>query len=286
MARGRFRRLFGPDPSGDVDAELRFHLEMRIRELVAEGETPEHARELALRRFGDYDQPRSECLAINERRRRRMTRTEYVTELRQDIGYALRTLRRTPGFTAVAVITLALGIGANSAIFSVVQGVLLQSLPYRSPDRLYQPRMLYPDGTAYTALSAPDFMSVREGNRVFERVEAYSTAVFTLLGVGEPQEIRGANVSDGLFELLGLPLALGRGFDRPEHQPGRGSVAVLDHGFWQRAFGGTADVLGRSVTTGGEPYTIVGVLAAEARLPDVADMYAPLEYRDRNSSAQ
>ncbi|MDQ3486520.1 MAG: permease prefix domain 1-containing protein, partial [Acidobacteriota bacterium] len=186
MARGRFRRLFGPDPPSDVDAELRFHLEMRIRELVAEGETPERARELALQRFGDYDEPRSECLAINERRRRRMTRTEYVSELRQDIGYALRTLRRTPGFTAVAVITLALGIGANSAIFSVVQGVLLESLPYRSADRLYQPRMLYPDGTLYTALSAPDFMSVRDGNRVFDRVEAYSTGVFTLLGAGEP----------------------------------------------------------------------------------------------------
>jgi len=284
MARGRFRRLFGPDPPSDVDAELRFHLEMRIRELVAEGETPERARELALQRFGDYDEPRSECLAINERRRRRMTRTEYVSELRQDIGYALRTLRRTPGFTAVAVITLALGIGANSAIFSVVQGVLLESLPYRSADRLYQPRMLYPDGTLYTALSAPDFMSVRDGNRVFDRVEAYSTGVFTLLGAGEPQEVRGANVTEGLFELLGIPLAIGRGFDAGEHRPGLGSVSVLDYGFWQRAFGGRSDVLGRKVSVGGDPYTIVGVLAHDARLPDTADMYAPLEYGETFSA--
>ena len=213
-----------------------------------------------------------------------MTRTEYVTELRQDIGYALRTLRRTPGFTVVAVITLALGIGANSAIFSVVQGVLLQPLPYKSPERLYQPRMLYPDGTAYTSLSAPDFMSVREGNRVFDKVEAYSTGLFTLLGAGEAQEIRGSNVSDGLFELLGLRLAQGRGFDAAEHRPGQGSVAVLDYGFWQRAFGGRSDVLGRKVTVGGDPYTIVGVLAQDARLPDAADMYAPLEYGETFSA--
>jgi len=285
MARWRrFRGLFGPDPPGDVDDELSFHLEMRIRELVERGETPERARQLALRRFGDYHAPRSECLIIDERRRRHMTRSEYLTEFRQDVGYALRMLRRAPCFTTVAVITLALGIGANSAIFSVVHGVLIESLPYRAAERLYQPRMLYPDGTAYTSLSAPDFMSVREGNRVFEQVEAYSTGLFTLLGAGEAQEIRGCRVSDGVFDLLGLRLALGRGFVREEHQPGRGRSAVLDHGFWQRAFGGDAGVIGRAIKIAGDPYTIVGVLAPDVHLPDAADIYAPLEYDQRFSS--
>jgi predicted permease len=283
--RSRVRRLFGLDPLRDVDEELAFHLEMRIRELIAAGESPERARELALRRFGDYDSSRSECLEINERRRRRMTRTELLAELRQDIGYALRMLRRTPGFTVVALLTLALGIGANSAIFSVVHGVLLQDLPYRSAERLYQPRMLYPDGTAYTSLSAPDFMSVRSGTRVFEQVDAYSTGVLTLLGAGEPLEVRGARVSDGLFDLLGLPLALGRAFTAEEFQPGRGGVVVLDHGFWQRSFGGARDVLGRVVSVGGQPHTIVGVLAPGARLPDVVDMYAPLAYDERFDAA-
>ena len=282
--RGPFRRLFGPDPRGDVDEELAFHLEMRIRELIEQGETPARARELAMRRFGDYDSSRNECLAIDERQKRRMTRTEYLSELRQDVGYALRMLRRTPGFAAVAVVTLALGIGANSAIFSVVYGVLLESLPYRSADRLYQPRMLYPDGTAYTSLSAPDFMSVREGNRVFDQVEAYATGVFTLLGAGEPQEIRGARVSQGLFDMLGVRIPLGRGFSAEEHRPEQGNFAVLDHGFWQRAFGGDPNVLGRKVSVGGDPYTIVGILAPGARLPDVADMYAPLEYDDTFSA--
>src|SRR5690606_6070731 len=98
MARWeRFRRLLGPDPQGDVDEELSFHLEMRIRDLVDRGETPERARELALRRFGDLEGSREECVAIDERRRRRMLRTEYLTELRQDVRYALRMLRRAPG---------------------------------------------------------------------------------------------------------------------------------------------------------------------------------------------
>ena len=281
---GRVRRVLGPTPPADVDDELSFHLEMRIRELIEQGETPEAARRLALRRFGDYDSSRSECLAIDERRRRRMTRTDYLTELRQDAGYALRMLRRTPGFTLVAIITLALGIGANSAIFSVVHGVLLESLPYPEPARLYQVRMLYPDGTPYS-VSAPDFMSVRDGNRVFEQVEAYTTGLFTLLGAGEPREVRGARVSDGLFNLLGVRVALGRGFVREEHRVGAGRFTVLDHGFWQRAFGGDPSVLGRTVSIGGGPYVIVGVLAPGARLPDPADLYAPLEYGETFSSA-
>src|SRR4029453_7347795 len=264
----RVQRVFGPNPKVDVRDELSFHLEMRIRELIERGESPERARELAMRRFGDYDESRRECEAIDERRGRRMARTEYMTELRQDIGYAVRTLRRTPGFTAVAVATLALGIGANSAIFTVVHGVLLESLPFRNAERLHHVRMLYPDGTTYLHVSAPDFVSVREENRVFEQVEAYSTGILTMLGNGEPREIRGASVSDGLLPMLGVPVALGRGFLPEENQSGRDRVVVLDNGFWRRAFGGDPAVLGRSVVIGGERYGIVGVLAPGAQLPE------------------
>jgi len=274
----RFRRLFGLEPKGDVDAELAFHVEMRIRELVDAGETPERARELALRRFGDYDGARRECVAINQRRRRHMDRTELITEVRQDISYALRMLRRTPAFTAAALLTLALGIGANSAIFSVVHGVLLESLPFREADRLHQLRMRYPDGARYSSLSAPDFMSIRAEQRVFEQVEAYDIVLLTLVGTGEPREVNGGFVSGGLMEMLGMPVAIGRGFRAEENQRGRGGVVILGYGFWQRAFGGDAGVLGRSVTAGGTTYTIVGVLSAEAQLPDPAELYFPLEY--------
>jgi putative ABC transport system permease protein len=188
-----------------------------------------------------------------------MANTKYLTELRQDVGYALRMLRRAPGFTLVALITLALGIGANSAIFSVVQGVLLAPLPYRDAARLYRVTTLYPDGTPYS-LSPPDFMSVREQTRTLEQVEALSGGVYTMLGAGEPREVRGTSVSDGLFGLLGLQVAIGRGLLSGDNQPGHERVAVLDHGFWQRQFGGDRAVLGRTVRIAGTPVEIVGVL--------------------------
>jgi putative ABC transport system permease protein len=211
-------------------------------------------------------------------------RTEHLTELRQDVGYALRMLRRTPGFTAVALTTLALGIGANSAIFSVVRGVLLAPLPFRDADRLYRITTLYPDGTSYS-LSAPDFMSMRERTRVFEQVEAFSNGVFTMLGAGEPREVRGTYVSDGLLDLLGLPVTVGRTLRPGENTPGRNGVAVLDYRFWQRQFGGDRSVLGRTVSIAGAPVEIVGVLAPDAGLLDDADIYAPLAYTETFSAA-
>jgi putative ABC transport system permease protein len=273
----RFRRLFGPEPHADVEHELSFHLEMRIGELVGEGLSSDEARQVALRRFGDYDASRNACVEIDTRLRRRMTAQDYLRELKQDAGYALRMLRRTPGFTVVALLTLGLGIGANSAIFSVVHGVVLQALPYRDGDRLYRVRTLYPDGTPYS-LSAPDFMSVRRDSRAFEQVEGYSAGAVTLLGAGEPREVQQAGVTDGLFSLLGLPMASGRSFVRDDHQAGRSNVAVLHHGFWQRQFGADPLVIGRTISLGGRPNTVIGVLAPGARLPIAADVYAPIEY--------
>jgi predicted permease len=276
----RFRRLFGLEPAADVEAELAFHVEMRVRELVEQGETPERARRLALERFGDYEGARQECVAINQRRKRHMQRTEFLTELRQDVGYAFRMLRRTPAFTAAALLTLALGIGANSAIFSVVHGVLLESLPYRDADRLHRLQMLYPDGTRYSALSAPDFMSLQRDARVFEQIEAYDFAPLTLTGGGEAQELSGALVTAGFFELLGFEVPIGRAFRADENRPGSANVLVLSHGFWQRLFGGDAGILGRTMSLNARQYTVIGVLNREARMFQDTDVFAPLEYNE------
>jgi putative ABC transport system permease protein len=279
MARWtRFRKIFGLEPTGDVEAELTFHVEMRIRELIDAGETPERARQQALQRFGDLERARRECVAINERRKRHMNLSEFFTEFKQDLGYALRTMRRTPGFTAAAIVTLALGVGANSAIFSVVNGVLLESLPFRDAERLHVMQMLYPDGTRYSSLSAPDFMSVRADARVFDRLEAIEQRNVTMLGAGEPREIEAAFVSDGLFDMLGFTVATGRGFRPDENKPGQGRVVVLGHGLWQRVFGGDPSVLGRSITSAGNDYTIIGVAAPDAALPDAVEVYFPIEF--------
>jgi len=276
----RFRKLFGLEPKGDVEAELAFHVEMRVRELIEQGDTPEGARRRALERFGDYERARDACVAINERRRTRMDVAEFFTELRQDLGYAVRMMRRTPAFTAAALVTLALGIGANSAIFSVVHGVLLQSLPFRDAERLHHLQMLYPDGTKYDTLSAPDFMSVRAGQRVFEQVEAMDVRPLTMLGAGEPREVNAAIVSVGMLDMLGVKVAIGRAFAPEENQKGHAQVVVLSHGFWQRVFGGDPAVLGRTVTTAGNTYTIIGVTTTASSLPDPADAIFPLEFDD------
>lgn len=206
-----------------------------------------------------------------------MRRTQYWSELLQDLGYAFRMYRRNPGFTTVAVLTLALGIGANSAIFSVVHGVLLESLPYANADRLYRVRTLYPDGTPYP-LSAPDFASLRQDARALDRLEAYSTATFAMVGMGEPREVSALRVSDGLFDVLGLRISEGHGFALEQHQPGRGNVVVLDHGFWVRQFGSDRSAVGKTLTLGGRPYEIAGVLAPDVQLPTPVDLYVPIEY--------
>jgi putative ABC transport system permease protein len=271
-----WRRLL-PNAKRDVEDELSFHLEMRIRELIDRGIDPEEARRMTLERFGDVNEPRKEMLSITERRTRRMARSEFTDELRQDIGYALRALRRSPGFTFIAVLTIALGIGANSAIFSVVHGVLLESLPFADPARLVQVQTAYPNGENYS-LSAPDFMSVHDHNRSFTDVVAYSTQAPTLLGLGEPREIDGAVVSKDYFSVLGVRPAIGRLFDENDHVPGRANVLVLSYGFWQQQMGADRSALGKSLNLAGRPYTVIGVLENGAQFPASAQLFSPIAY--------
>ena len=288
-----------PTREAEIVDELSQHLDDRYAELIGDGASADEATRLTLAEF-KRDNRLAQFMAPLRQSNTRLSPTpgnttgHAIADLWQDLRYAARTFSRQPGFAVTAVLTLALGIGATSAIFSVVHGVLLQSLPFNHAERLYRLRMVYPDGGFYGTLSAPDFMSVREENRVFDAVEAYTTGAVTMLGGGEPREVRVASVSDGLFGLLGLPVVLGRGFLAEEHAPGRNRSAILDYVFWQRAFGGDTRTLGRSISVGGISYSIVGVLAQGARLPaDVpgarvpseADLYLPIEYGAAYSSA-
>jgi putative ABC transport system permease protein len=192
---------------------------------------------------------------------------EHVDLLRGDVRYALRGLRRNPGFTAVAVLALAIGIGANAAVFTIVDGVLIQALPYEDPDALVTIFEKIPNAPVDKfAFSAPDFEILREIARSYRGVAAYRNAHYELSGVGQPESLVGTRVSPELFEVLGVAPALGRALttedDRTDH-----AVVVLSHGLWTRAFGQDPAILGRSILLDRQPYTVVGVMSERFVFP-------------------
>ncbi len=190
--------------------------------------------------------------------------------LLQDIRYGLRMLAKNPGFTLVAVLALALGIGANTAIFSVVDAVILRPLPFSSPDRLIavwsENRQR---GQSRQSASYPDFSDWRAQNHVFERMAAFHTSDFTLTGAGEPAHLFGAVVSADLFRLLGAAPNLGRDFLPEEDDPGKITVrpVILSHAFWRSRFGSDPQVIGKTIQLDSQPYTIVGVMPAGFQYP-------------------
>ena len=189
--------------------------------------------------------------------------------LLQDIRYGVRMLMKRAGVTSVAIIALALGIGANSAIFSVVNSVLLRSLPYENPDQLMLVKETnLPRGEADIGASTPDFREWRDRNQVFERMAAYSTMSFNISGGGEPERIRGVITSTELFKLLGASPAQGRSFLAEEEQFGNHHVVILSYGLWQRRFGGDPNLVGQPITLNGEKFNVIGIMPASFQFPD------------------
>jgi predicted permease len=259
--RLRLRALFFKSKlEEELDDEVRFHLEREIQENIARGMSPEEARLAALRRFGGVERVKEE--SRDERGIR------FLEEVWQDLRYGARMLRTNPGFTSIAVITLALGIGANTAIFSVVNAVLLRPLQYSDPDRLVQVWQNFPQlGANQVTVSAPEFLDYKGQNRVFERMAAFRPQGYILTGGSEPERIFGARVSADLFPLLGVAPALGRTFLHEEDQIGGPRAVILSHGLWQRRFGSDATLIGKSLTLDGESFTVVGVMPPGFQFP-------------------
>ncbi|MDQ3755140.1 MAG: ABC transporter permease, partial [Acidobacteriota bacterium] len=204
-----------------------------------------------------------------------------MMSLLQDIRYGVRMLARKPGFTLIAVLTLALGIGANTAIFSVVNTVLLRPLPFANAERfvtVYGGRAR--GGTGYTPVSYPDFADYKKQAQSFERVAGYSLAGTTLMSGGdEPERLDGAVVSAELFPMLDAKPALGRVFSAEEDQPGAAPVIVLSDGLWQRRFNSDPKIIGQEIKIGGRTATILGVMPAGFKFPVQAervDYWSPL----------
>ncbi|PYV84747.1 MAG: hypothetical protein DMG05_24025 [Acidobacteria bacterium] len=253
----RLQSLFRKDRmEDDLSEELQFHLESEIQKNIAAGMTPEEARFAALRVFGGVEQIKEES--------RDVRRSRWIETFGQDVRFGLRILRQRPGITLIIVFTLALGVGATTAIFGVINAVLLQPLPYKDSDRIMVLWSTSRQGDAGVSLA--DFADWRDQNQVFTQVASWgSREPLVLIGKDEADPINAMSATASFFSLLGVRTALGRTFLPEEDNPGGKLVVVLSHSLWQRRFGGDPNVVGKAVRLSEETYTVVGVLPSDFR---------------------
>jgi predicted permease len=266
--RLRLRALFFKSKMEDeLQVELQFHLEREIEENIIRGMTPEEARLAALRNFGGVERVKEESRDVRGVR--------LLEEVWQDLRYGARMLRKQPGFTLIAVVTLALGIGANTAIFSVVNAVLLRPLPYPESDQLVSLAERSPQFNR-NFIAYPNLLDWRAQNHVFEQIAVFRSMNFTLTGNGEPERVIGGQVSAELFSALRVNAAVGRTFLPEEDKPGGNPVVVLSYGLWQRRFDADSSLIGKSVALNGRSCLVVGVMPAGFQFPNRAELWAPL----------
>jgi predicted permease len=261
----------------DVDAELAFHLDMRIRRLVERGMSPEAARAQALRQFGDLDTVRAEMLDIDHQQARDVKRANYLAELRQDAIYAMRSLRNNLGFALVIVLSLAIGVGANTAIFTLIDALLLRPLPVPNADQLVvignpgRTSSVSNGSVRVDLFSYPEYVELRKETRFLSGLLATGrsgrldvvvadSARARTGGSSGGEHPRGRLVSGNYFAVLGVPAFLGRPLTALDDRVTNGAaVAVLSHAYWQRRFAGDRTIIGRSITINRIPFTVVGV---------------------------
>jgi putative ABC transport system permease protein len=248
----------GRSEERELARELEQHVGERVEALVAEGMPLPEAERTARRELGN--------VTLIQERARDVWRHRLLEESWADVRHALRQLRRAPSFATATILTLALGIGANTAVFSLVNAVLLRSLPFPEPERLVAVRSVDTRSGHLTGLSYPTFFDFRRDNRVFEHIVCYRDDTVTLTGRGEPVQLRAQIVSWDLFPMLRVQPALGRGFLPSEEAPGQ-RVVVLGHSLWVSRFGGDPEVVGTAVTIDGQPHTVVGVAPAGFNFP-------------------
>jgi len=268
----------------ELEEEIQSHLRMAIRDRMQRGENAEEAESAARREFGN--------VRLIKETTRGIWGFGTLETIWQDLRYGARMLLKQPGFTVVAVITLALGVGANTAIFSVVNAVLFRPLPYEDPDRLVVIWGAHPQAGREGA-SLPDFVDWREQCRSLERMAATTSRSFesappgwnfSLTGGEEPERLIGDYVTADFFTVLGIPPVLGRSFLPEEHRPGGPSVVVLSHGLWQRRFGSNPEIVGRAITLNGRDHTVVGIAAPHLWPPGSTDLWIPLAMDAANAN--
>jgi putative ABC transport system permease protein len=270
----RYLRFWRANVPLDVDEEFQFHVQERVDDLVALGADPRLAREEAVRRFGDIERVKGTCRTIAHEQEHDMRRAEVFSVIKQDIVYSLRLMRAHPSITTAIAITLALGIGATTAIFSVVNAVLLRPLPFTDSDRvvLVSERFRENNGRA----SSGHFHDWAEQSRVFEAITAWQQRNYNLTD-GEPTRLFGARVTPNFFQVQHMPPAVGRYFLPTEAPESR--VAVISHPLWQTRFAGDPAIVGKTITLNGEAHTVVGVTPARFTLTQFDErLWTPLSF--------
>jgi putative ABC transport system permease protein len=265
----------------ELERELRDHLDLEAEEQQAAGLSSEEAAYAAKRALGNT--------ALIKEDVRAAWGFQWLETFSQDIRYGLRQLRRNPGFTIVAVLTLALGIGANTAIFSLLDAVVLHALPYPHPGELvaiYQRGNQAAGGNVRTGLSAPNVDDLGKGNNVFQGVACYRWERPFLTGANSAQYLLGAAISANLLKLLGAQPFLGRGFTPQELEPGHDQVALLGYGVWEQQFGGKRGMIGQTIQLDGKPYTVVGVMPKSFYfvMDDEVGVLTPLPFGPKDSA--
>jgi putative ABC transport system permease protein len=269
----RLRTLFRRDRvDRDLEEEFQFHVEQRVELEMGKGLSPEEARSVALRAMDGVEQRKEEC--------RDMRSVNYIDDLWRDLRYTGRNLRRSPGFATLAVLIMALGIGANTAIFSVVNAVLLRPLSYRDPDRIVTLTNPPTAGEAITALdvrlvSIPNFQDWHDQSSSFEAMAYYRQGEEAVTVKSTAEYAEATRVSPEFFRVFAVEPVLGRLFRAEEVKPGSGGALVISYGYWQSHFGGGPRVLGQTVSGLGRPLPIVGVLAPGFGFPDKTDLWYP-----------
>lgn len=254
----------------ELDKELRFHLDQHADDLIAHGSTPNEARRQARLYLGGPEQVKEKCRDARGAR--------WLEDLIQDLRYGIRTLRLNPGFAIVAVLSLSLGIGANTAVFSVLCGELFPKLSYRDSGTLVKIVGIADSGGTPVRLSDAEFRSVQSSVDSFDEVASASIQIFHLTdGVSEPERLVGLGISPNFLSFLGVSPVLGRDFSLEEGRPGSENVAILSEGFWRSRYAGSRAILGRRVTLNEQPYTVVGVVPSDPwLLRDNLRVYVPL----------
>jgi putative ABC transport system permease protein len=272
-----------PAREAEIVEELAQHVDDVYERFLRNGATESEAKRAALLELEGENLLQNELRRVQKPLRENPVLGEtrklnIFADLWADLRYAARMQVKNPAFTLIAIIALALGIGANTAIFSVVNTVLLRPLPYKDPERL---AMVWEDATKHgyprDTPAAANFVDWRDQNQVFEGMAAIADESFNFTGVGEPERLEGRRVSSSLFPLLGVEPQIGRVFAAGEDQPGSQRVVLLSYPFWQRRFGGDSSIVGKSLTLNGEGYTVVGVMPARFQFPSSDDeVWVPL----------